>query len=75
MDAVDLLLRLETQWNLVIGMGGGHYTGINYQCAWAFIDRMGYDTPARVLITQLRLLESAALPVMNEALRSTKERE
>ena len=61
--AVELFIRLDTQWNWLSGMGGAVRVGLNYQSALALMERL---YPGQDLLEDLQVLERAALEVINE---------
>lgn len=65
--AVTLFVGLATQWRLHLGMAGVYYQGLDYAAVEAALrlERIApRDWPA--LFADLRVMERAALPLMNE---------
>lgn len=62
---MNLFCALGTQWNIVCGMSGAFYTGLNYQSAY-LLARMKRIRMTEALSSDLQIMESAALSVLNE---------
>ncbi len=60
---------MGTQWRVVVGMGGGiAYLGLDYPAIPEALRMVGVKQKRRRQVrTGLRIMESAALPVMNGA--------
>ncbi|UVK45371.1 DUF1799 domain-containing protein [Mesorhizobium sp. AR07] len=73
MPVVRLFLDCETQWRVVArGMVGIlHYVGIDYASASALLEARSRSEqrkhPARWIFRDLREMERAAIPILNEA--------
>jgi hypothetical protein len=57
-------LACQTQWRVVSTMGGLVWLGLDYSAARSALDEAG--APASRM-SDLRVLEAAALPILNEA--------
>ena len=69
--AVNAFLSLATQWRLVaVGMGGLMFTGLDYVAAAALF-KSGHSKKSQAkferLMARVRVMEQAALPILNEA--------
>ncbi|MBY0240756.1 MAG: DUF1799 domain-containing protein [Burkholderiaceae bacterium] len=66
-QAVTLFLALKTQWRMAVSMAGLHYFGIEYASAYALLDaRQIAPGDREALMDALRLMEDAALPLLNK---------
>lgn len=67
-QTVMVFLAMATQWRIVVGIGGASYQGLRYE-GLNFVFRMrrvaADEQPA--MFDGLRVMESAALKVMNSA--------
>lgn len=62
--AVEMFVRVQTQWRIVGGMGAV-YVGLDYQAvAWMF-SIYNVENPKQVL-EDLQVMEAAALPFLNK---------
>lgn len=62
--AVEMFLRLQTQWRIIGGMAVA-YMGLDYQAvAWMF-SLYNVEQP-RQLLEDLQVMEAAALPLLNQ---------
>lgn len=69
--AVQLFMRLRTQWELKIGFGAAVYTGLIYSSVQTLID--AWRIPKRQqkeLWDQLQMMELVALPILNERIKT-----
>lgn len=67
-EAVGIFLSLQTQWRVIVGgMGGVVYQGFDYASIPATLELLGIDPADRGdVFASLRIMEAAALPVLNE---------
>ena len=69
-DALRVWLAVETQWRVVVGMGGMAWLGLDYGAVDVVLRRAGLETPrANEVFGDLLVMEAAALPVLSEAKR------
>lgn len=62
-----LFQRMENQWNWIAGMGGAARIGLNLLVLQVFTARMNLtDEEYDDLLTDLQLMERAAIAAMNE---------
>lgn len=64
--AVQFFARMETQWRLVLTMGGGIFTGLDYAAVFASMAGLRV-CPARrrQLFADLQTMEAAAIDELN----------
>lgn len=64
-DSLDFFIQLNTQWNVVSGMGGERVSGLNYQAVEAMMRIKSIPRNKKEsLFNDLRLMENAALEVL-----------
>lgn len=63
--AVDIFLRMSSQWNVVASMGGAVYLGLNYQ-SLEFLFTLYKVKNRRRMFEDIRIMEKAALALMNK---------
>ncbi|WP_425417332.1 DUF1799 domain-containing protein [Oricola indica] len=61
---VKAFLALETQWRVSAGAGGVIWTGLDYGAATARLRRRSFRAFDRLMV-RLRIMEEAALPILN----------
>lgn len=58
---------IETQWNLVVGLGGAAYVGLRHEAMADAMEAAGVPKKKRQQVRQgIRTMEAAALEVLNE---------
>ncbi len=62
--SLSAFLACQTQWRVAVGMSAMLWLGLDYTAVKLVLDDM--DAP-RGTFADLRLMEAAALPVLNEA--------
>lgn len=62
---LDLFVRLQTQWNWAVGMGGGRRMGLKYEAIYPLIDRMagGRQEEWDALFGDIQAMEKAVLAI------------
>lgn len=66
-EAWLVFLRVQTQWQLVVGMGGAMWTGLNYQGVDMVLRKVVTDeTRHLVVLDQLQVMEQEALKIRNK---------
>lgn len=60
-DIVEMFMRLQTQWNVV--MGG--YVGLRYEVLRWFCDLYSVEDP-KSMLEGIQIMEAAALKVLND---------
>jgi len=63
--AINLFLRLQTQWQYISGMAGAVRTGLNYQAAEVVMRRVFKNEDHDTLFDKLQTIERAALSLLN----------
>jgi hypothetical protein len=66
--ALEVFLALQTQWNVIAGMSGVIYQGVNYQAlnsVFSMLSIPSKDRPA--LFQDIRVMEQAAIVILNSA--------
>lgn len=65
---VMLFLSLQTQWRIDIAPMSGEqaWRGLRYSAVQAALQMMGLRRDAKALFDGVRLMESAALPILNQ---------
>lgn len=64
-QAFQVFEACQTQWRLVVGMGGVVYQGLDYPAVLSVLDAWGVKKRTKVF-EQVRSLEAGALSVLNE---------
>jgi len=64
-DTVIFFSRLSTQWRIAVGMGGGHYLGLDYSGVEAVM-RLENIQKKKTLFADLQIMEREALTVLNK---------
>ncbi|KGE01004.1 hypothetical protein JL39_07625 [Rhizobium sp. YS-1r] len=63
-DSLMAFLECQTQWRVAAGMAGLVWFGLDYVACKLVLDSIDADTE---VFADLRVMEAAALPVLNEA--------
>lgn len=60
-----LFISLQTQWNIVVGMGGGGRIGLRYEAVYPLLDRAaaGDQEEWGRLFAEIRHMERAVLAI------------
>ncbi|KAF0812788.1 hypothetical protein IGB42_02631 [Andreprevotia sp. IGB-42] len=66
--ALDLFLRLRTQWRVLVGFGGIQFQGIDLIAIQALFQLLHIPRHQHRQLTQdLQLMEAVALPLLNHS--------
>lgn len=66
-DAIEVFVRCDTQWTVLVGMGVLHHEGLNYErVASVARDWCGLKLSAK-LLDQIRWLEDEAKGILNRS--------
>lgn len=66
-DAWMVFLRVQSQWKLVVGMGGALWTGLDYQGVDMVLRKVVRDEDRHlVVLDQLQVMEQEALKIRNK---------
>lgn len=66
-DSLLFFLNVSTQWNVVAGMGGLFYIGLNHTAIESEMNMRGIRKQRRAqLCDDLLMMERAALPLLNK---------
>lgn len=58
---------MDTQWNLVVGLGGAAYIGLRHEAVPEAMETAGVPKKKRQQVRKgIRVMEAAALAVLNE---------
>lgn len=74
-ESVQLFRALQTQWRVIVGMGGAMWQGLDYSAVWGLLRGAQIPNPDEVF-ADLQVMEAAAIPVLNRiaAARSSARR-
>jgi hypothetical protein len=65
-DAAEVFCRCDSQWIVLLGLGGLYYQGLDYQRVTCVArDWLGV-TPTRQLLDQIRVMEHEAKKILND---------
>lgn len=67
-ETLRMFMRLQTQWNMQVSMGGVVCTGLNYQSI-EFLFRIGKIERQDEVMDDLHAMELAALEIINQSSR------
>lgn len=64
-ETINLFVRLQTQWNWVVGMGGGGRLGLKYEAVYPLLDRAagGDQEEWDSLFADIQSMEMAVLAI------------
>lgn len=63
--AVEIFLRVQTQWRVIASMAGVMFQGLDYAAALSLIDRRIPEANRNDVFDDLCVMEGAALEVFN----------